>query len=390
MNMRLKNSRGLFFARTGEPQISFWANPKLSSLVQETNGREIPSHLLNWKPCADISRSNCPMLQDLLGDVIKLVGPKWRAYAANIYAGRTYSDVDMAEADKNLRGGMVAISIEFTNILIAYSSMYGTFINSMDFAKRLSTEASEAMWNGMRGEFDKNIAAYRRDGILALKGSLPMVYPSDQFRVATELLSEAAEAWSIAHELSHHLARDMSARKDKEVRATVDNLVNRSSVGPEIHKMPPSHREEVYADLLATLIMSGHFAPEKRTPMGISDAISGATLSLITIAHLRDEWVTSVSDTHPGCFDRIRILLTVISEIYGGLSVAPDDPEREHMVVRRFAALLMTYGHWAENVNLRGILSSGGGTRNSHLLHEVFARYAVEFDLLAEAYQEKI
>ncbi|WP_152693053.1 hypothetical protein [Rhodococcus ruber] len=389
MSMRLKNSRGLFFKITKEPQKSFWAHPDFISLVEAANGRPIPKEILNWDPCAEGSRSNCPMLQDTLDMLVKLVDPRWRARVKNIYAGRTYSNDDMAQADKNLRGGMVAISNEYTAILFAYAAMYDNFIHSVDLANKLSATDSDALWRGMHKELDESIESYRIGGILALKGKPLMVFPNEEFRQNAYSGSSVAEAWTIAHELSHHLVRDMSARRDKGVEAIIKELTSYSSIGQEIRNMSRSQRDEIEADLLATLILAGHFTPQNRPPLAAHNAITAGALSLIAIAHLRNEWTTDPADSHPGCFDRLRILLTIMSEIYGNQIAYPNDPEREHMLVYRAAGLLMTYGHWAKG--LMDDISELGLPHglDSRSMNYIIATYTTEFGIAADEYAER-
>lgn len=352
--LRLKNSRGLFFAKTREPQKSYWAHPSMVEIFEEArkkDGKEdgvikIPSEYLNWDPSAQDSRSNCPILHETMKMLIELSSPKWRARANNIYAGRTYSNENMAASLTNLRGGMIAISHEYTSVLSAYAAMYGKFIYGLDYAKTITEEESRQLWTGMRNHFDKSIEEFKKGGLLALKGNPLMAFPDERYGEGFQGALFTAETWTVAHEFSHHMVRDVSTRRDREVVSILRDLTAKSSVGQEIRAMTADHRDEINADLLATLIMSGHFT-DARKPMHVPSAISGAVLSLITIAHFREEWTSDREDTHPGCFDRIRILLTIICECFGKESAYPDDPERSHMLVRRMAGILITYAHWA-------------------------------------------
>lgn len=346
--MKLKNSRGLFFSETHEPQISYWANPKMLELEKESGGK-IPSEFLNWKPCAPDSRSNCPELHNTMNFLVKMSDPRWRARAKNIYAGRTYSNDDMAESKKNLNGGMIAISHEYTAVISAYAAMYEKFLSGLDFAKTIPDEGSHSFWSGMRDHLDESIDEFRSGGILSLKGNPLMAFPDEEIRQGFEGAIFAAEAWTVAHEFSHHMVRDLStrtSRRDRDVVDTLRELTANSSVGQEIRDMTAAHRDEINADLLAGLILSGYFT-EERNPIQVPGMICGAVLALITIAHFRDEWTSDRSESHPGCLDRIRILLTVICEYYGKESVYPNDPDRSYMIVRRVAGLLMTFTQWA-------------------------------------------
>lgn len=388
--MRLKNSRGLFFAKTREPRQSYWSKPEFVALVESVNGRPIPQFLLDWDPCAEDSRSNCPLLHDMLDALVERVDPRWRARAKNIYAGRTSSNVDAAAADHNLRGGMIVISNEYTSVLMAYVAMYGQYASSVDLAKTLSPADANAMWLGMRKHFDETIESYKGDGILSLKGNLLMIFPDEKYRESAQIASDAAEFWSIAHEFSHHLARDMSARRDKEVASTLRELLRHSSVSHEMQQMPKLHRDEVQADLLATLVVSGHFAPQKRQPHSVHLAITGAILALITIGHLRGEWTTEITDSHPGCHDRLRIILTVMAELYGNRADNPSDPKDR---IYQFVAFLMTFVRLVEDGPIEeeevSELSLPGAIRDWPPLFTRMAQYATDYGILADKYEEK-
>lgn len=277
--------------------------------------------------------------------LIEWSNPKWKARAKNIYAGRTYSNEDMAESKTNLRGGMIAISHEYTAVLSAYAAMYGRFLSGLDYAKKLSDEESGALWTGMRDHFDESIEEFKIGGILTLKGNPLMVFPDEDIKQGFEGTIFAAETWTVAHEFSHHIVRDVTSRPDREVVSILRDFTKKSSVGQEIRDMSADQRGEINADLLATLLMSGYFT-ESRNPIRVPSAICAAVLSLITIAHFRDEWTSDPGDSHPGCLDRIRILLTIMCEHYGKESAYPNDPARSHMLVRRVAGILITFAHW--------------------------------------------
>lgn len=385
--MRLKNSRGLFFDRTREPRISYWANPVLVEYIKAAGGREIPKELTDWDPCAPNSRSNCPQMHNMLVNIVEMTHPKWRARARNIYAGRTFSDVDTATANKNLRGGMISMSEKFTQIIYAYASTLGTFVLSVDVGKGITNSEVGAMWRGLQADFDAAIEAFRAGGLIAMKGTSPMVFPSEHSRRVTESQASAAEGWILAHEIGHHLARDMSSRRDREVAKVLHEVTANSSIEVKLTGMSTVQRDEVMADLLATLILCGHFVPENRSNASLEGALTGAGIALISLAHFRDEWSADPSDSHPGCLDRLWIVLVVMSELYGNVKLYPNDPERGHITVFRSAALMMTYALWMNSVE--NMLSDANVPfsrtgRQVPVAVATFADLAVRFGMLAD------
>lgn len=382
MTWHLKKSRGLFFARTGEPRRSYWASDAIVTLVR-SQGREVPRDLLEWDPSASDSRSNCPMLHEMLAELVDLADPRWRARAQNIYAGRTWSTDDTAFTDQNVRSGMIALSNEFTSVLIAYASVYGMFLNSMDDARKRSPEDAAAIQHGMRVEFDRMVDAFKIGGLLALKGTPFMVFPSVAHWNAVNQFCRATEQWTLAHELSHHLARDLSSRRDKGVAAVLAQLESHSIVGPEVAALSASQRCEVEADLLATLILAGYFLPGGCEPAALHFAVGGAAIALITVGHLHDEWSASSDDSHPGYMDRLRLVMTFVCELYGTLSVHKD-PRQSRMTLSGFSSTLMAFAHWAQDVGQAHLLGEAVRTiqRDSDMPNPALlvAHYATSSD----------
>jgi len=134
-----------------------------------SQGREVRLDLLSRDPNGDGCKSNCPVLHGLLEELVELTDAKWRARAQNIYAGRTFSTVDTALSRHGIRGGMIAISSEFTSVMMAYAAMYGVFLSSVDDGVKRSLGDAEAIQLGMRKEFALLIDQFRSTGLLALK-----------------------------------------------------------------------------------------------------------------------------------------------------------------------------------------------------------------------------
>jgi len=344
VSWNLKKSRGLFFDRTKEPRISYWANDKIVEAF-ERQGRTVPSSLFDWDPLAESARSNCPILNDQLSYIVELCDPRWRARARNIYAGRTLTKDDLALTDQNPRGGMVAISDSFTSIMFGYSAMYGIFLRSLDDARQRTPQDAGDIQQGLRAEFQKIIDNYRVEGLAALSGTMLTILDKKMLE-ATEELSRRAEQWALAHEISHHLARDNSSRRDKDIRATISKAFSRTSLQPLLAYLPPDHRCEVEADLLATLILAGQFDEGGYHPVRLQIALPGAAIGLITVAHLQDEWKTERADTHPGCADRLYILLTALCELHGNDTAMPHEPSAAHITINRSSATLMSFAQW--------------------------------------------
>ncbi|WP_433538652.1 hypothetical protein ACQPZK_13650 [Micromonospora sp. CA-249363] len=294
--------------------------------------------------------------------MIQLCDRRWRARAQNIYAGRTFSDEDLALADQNVRGGMVAISSHFTSIMFAYSAMYGTFMKSVDDALQRSPEEAETVQRALHAEFERIIEGYRIGGLLALDGSFLMAFDKQHWDAA-DALCRRAEQWVLAHEVSHHMARDMSSRRDKGIEAILAEIFSRTSLRSKLADMPSSHRCEIEADLLATLILAGRFTESGYNPALLQLSLPGAAIGLITVAHLRNEWSTDRADSHPGCAERLFILLTVLCELYGNDSALPHVARYAHVTIYRSAATLMTFAQWAYGLEKSDEFPIGGSIR---------------------------
>jgi hypothetical protein len=304
MSWQLHKSRGLFFARTGEPRRSYWASEAIVTMVR-SQGSKVPRDLFEWDPSTPDSRSNCPLLHEMLIELISLADPRWRDRAESIYAGRTWSNDDTAFTDQNMRSGMVALSDQFTSVLIAYSAMYGVFLNSIDDARNRPTEDAKIIQRGMRAEFDHMVDAFKVGGLLALKGKPFMTMPSLAHWGAADLYTRAAEQWTLAHELSHHLARDLSTRRDKGVEALMAQFKSRSALGPKLAALSGAQRCEVEADLLATLLLAGHFLPGGATSRRCSSqsaalpsrsspsVICATSASAVPTTHIQAAWSAS-------------------------------------------------------------------------------------------------
>ncbi|USX54099.1 hypothetical protein [Lentzea sp. HUAS12] len=329
----------------------------------------------------------------MLIEIDRLLAPQWKARVGSIYAGRTFSNDDTAASNQNPKSGMVAISHEFATILIAYSSMYGLFLRSVDDAKRRSLKDARAIQIGMRRHFDEIIDLFKEVGYLALSGSVLLVTPDKQSWRSVEALCEAAEKWTLAHEIAHHVARDMSNRIDKGVERILSGIKAKSSMREEINGLSKKQRHEVEADLLASLILSGYFAEQGRPAIAVHGVIPGAAVALIAVAHHRDEWTNEPGDDHPGCSTRLRILFVMMCELFGDEVAYPDDPSRADITLSRSAARLMAFARWAENAEkaeefadeLRELF--GAPEASSPVL--VTAHYAVEFGTAARDYAER-
>ncbi|MGA3562191.1 hypothetical protein [Melissospora conviva] len=347
MSWQLKKSRGLFFARTGEPQVSYWANSAIRSDIERA-GAKIPADLLDWDPNAPSSRSNCPVMHGMVEDIAGLVDPRWRARASNIYAGRTFSNDDTAFTGQNVRSGMVAMSSEFSSAVIVYAAMFLTYVTSIDDAKRRTPQEADQILHGMRAELDEAIEKFKVGGLLAVKGTKFMWFPNQSHLDALDLHARYAEEFTIAHEISHHVARDLSSRRDRNVASLLAELRSSSKTLPLVSRLSADQRMELEADLLATLIIAGGFSSQGVDPFRLHLALMGAGAALVTIGHLRDEWTSEPSDEHPGCLTRLYALLMFLSERYGKASVLPNEGGVPTMPLARVAGFWMSFAHWAE------------------------------------------
>jgi hypothetical protein len=387
VSWRLKNSRGLFFERTGESPRSYWTHDEIVSLVCSQGG-EIPPDLLAWEPAASDSRSNCPLLHRSLVELTQLVDPRWRSRAQNIYAGRVFKADDVAAAEHALRGGMIALSNHYTTAMIAYAAMLYRFLLSVDKGKSEAMSDAAALQRRLRDEFERVVGSFQIVGPLGLKGSWLMRFPSERYRVALDDHCHSAEQWMLAHELAHHLARDMSARKDKGVEEALSRVKARSAAQTRIAALSTPQRQEIDADILATLIVSGYFTDRDSGVLGRFKAIFGAAVTLLTVAHLREEWFTEPEDSHPGCLERLEVLMTIVCEQYGGESAGYDD----FYTVSRAAAVLSAFALWLHGGDLQVAewLDEKHGTAGEDLPHlpRLIAHYSIRFQDYAEAYRQ--
>jgi hypothetical protein len=266
------------------------------------------------------------------------------------------------------------------------------FLNSLDDAKKRPTEDAKTIQRGMRAEFDQIVDAFKVGGLLAFKGAPFMTMPSVVHRDNVNQFTRAAEQWTLAHEVSHHLARDLSTRRDKGVEALMAGFKSRSAIGPQLAELSAAQRCEVEADLLATLIVAGHFLPGGGRSAALRSAIGGAAIALITVGHLRNEWTSSPDATHPGCMDRLRLVLTFVCEIYGTQRLHPEDSPQSHITLSRFAAPLMVYANWAHDIEQAELL----GEAVQRALPDAYpaspqllvVHYAAAFGMAAENYAE--
>ena len=83
------------------------------------------------------------------------------------------------------------------------------------------------------------------------------------------------------------------------------------------------NRGRICSDLLRSLPL--WFGIESAILQYVSDVesmptfvanIKGESVGFISL-HLRNEWTSSPDATHPGCMDRLRLVMTFVCEIYG-------------------------------------------------------------------------
>jgi hypothetical protein len=311
----------------------------------------------------------------------------------NIYAGRTFSSDDMALSGQNERSGMVAVSHEFSTAVIAYSALYSWFLRSIDDSKARPESDARIIQQGMRAEFNRVIDTFKDLGIVTLQGTWLTEVPDRRHRLALELFSRTAEQWALAHEFGHHLVRDMSTRRDKDIDALFGAILSRSTVGHDLANLPRLQRCEVEADLLATLLLAGHFSANDRPTTALSHlAVASGAIALITVAHLNDEWTCSRTDTHPGCLDRLRFLMTIMCELYGTRSVDPGNVlDGSHITVSRTAGAVTALAHWLEDADgTAQLIAELRAIRSTRLSDAgvLMAHYWTHFGLIGEEYAE--
>lgn len=385
----LRRSQGLFFSETREPLKNYWRGEHFAQLEVQY-GKTLPPNLRNWDPLATGSRSNCPLMHEMMLELTALVGDKLRARARNIYAGRTFSSADTASAAQRVNAGMISMSHEHSSAVYVYACLFGVIMAAADDSTTRSLPESRIIMLGLHDEFEQLMAAYKQGWMPAVIEKIREYHTAaPRLEESADALARSAELWTLAHELAHHLLRHMSSRADKELGLLVSEEIAKSSAYAEKSSYSQPQWDEIRADILATLIMMGRLEPGKVSRQAPYLVMPGAVVSLLAIGHLRSEWRTVASETHPGCFDRISLLLNWFTERNGNLQ--PDGGEHvddvRHMRLYRFAAMLMGMTVWLISPQLA--LKIADDTRMTTAikggdLQIVVAHFAALFGLAAD------
>ncbi|MCG5466751.1 hypothetical protein MED01_005793 [Micromonospora sp. MED01] len=347
----LKNSRGKFFHEHKMPQeLNFWIH-----LFRYAN-RPLPvddnvlERALEWRP----DRSNCPQLTITIEQLIESVPGEWRALANNLFVGRVLKGDLNAMAWTERKAGVIEINVQYSFTLSAYAAAYDEFFHNLKSfvgdvaAKRPGLES-------MVHELDKRFAepweqldTARSDW--ADRRLLVAANPvAARWAKGREMLQEdmvdAAESFVIAHELAHHLLGHTVSRRDKrKAKVAVDEAIEQLGAFHMMSQFNQSQREELQADILAYLIVAQALDGTPQFP-DIYRAVAGATLALVTHAHVTDSWVELDSAaTHPDFTERFNFIYRLTEMLSSHRSA---DNQIEHPMA--FLAQLSTFAAVALN-----------------------------------------
>lgn len=340
---RLKDARSLFFDREGDHGASdFWRD--LSERAPEgSRAARLRWVTPAWNGNAPESRSNCPELHQAMEMLIRLAGPRWRARASNIYAGRSTSTSHLAYAQQNPKGGVIVVSLDYSLAIAVHVATFRSFVELLDQRDTLSQEELHVRLEMLRHAFSTRVVDATTEDLVAVASQLAdMTEATEPEARAVEDIVRWSEVWVVAHELAHHLVRHMSSRRDRETERLLDQLLAQPAVAREIVGLSAPQRQEIQADVLATLIVSGHFVDEEAQEL-VAIAATAAIMALLTVGHLHGEWQHDSADEHPGILTRIAVVAKVLVLEHGELAF-DDDPRGR--TLPRLLALLAAYAFW--------------------------------------------
>ncbi|TDW22126.1 hypothetical protein [Kribbella kalugense] len=346
MSWTLKKSRDLFYAETGQPRgQAFWIDEAVSMSGAGVEPNAIESAIA-WNAVGAASRANCPLLHDVMVELSSIVDPRWKARVDNIYAGRTVDGDNTAFSRGGVKGGMVAISIHYSQSLIAYAGAWGQFLYAVDSRTQFPAEDWACLMKNMRDDLAQLMSDFQDRGLAVLSKSWPVLFRDARQRDAVGEIVASAERWIVAHEVAHHILRHASSKIDEDAAREVRSFMAAPAMRVELVGLSRDQVQEIEADLLAFELVAGRFAKDTNALI-IMQGVVGALLATIAVGHLDGGWATSPDSEHPGAFTRIAVLAKWITLEHGDSPLAELPGANPGMTFQRLTAILLTYALWA-------------------------------------------
>ncbi|MCX5582091.1 hypothetical protein [Streptomyces erythrochromogenes] len=280
-----------------------------------------------WEP----HRSNCPDLESLLEGLICALPEEWKARARRLFAGRNLHGHANAEAWRSGEVGVIEINYGITSAAMIYSVLYykyfemvrtlGAEVDFVDDDEEVLMMILEEVGDsgftpiliadGEKGSWRANRRIFAGHELLR---ELPASASYDAYHE----LVRSIEEFVLAHELAHHLLGHTS---DPYPRASQNlthfkKIKDKYGILPPDETLNPEQKDEMEADTLALLVMSGALTGEI-TSGRIYRAAGGSVIALTALAHIDDSWVASnePGQTHPDFITRYANAVDLVKKI---------------------------------------------------------------------------
>lgn len=258
-------------------------------------------------------RSNCPLTDSLLEELIELSPPELKQFVQNIYVGLTLSGLAEAESHFHHNAATVEMSVQLLWVIEGLASLFDDLlfrirqhnegVNGRGFdPSAVDPHNLWTRWDAL----DAAVPLWRQAGFIhAGDPELNVRIPG---RADEEFgrWCQQAQLFAIGHELGHHFLGHhlKSPRKKRRVSLAENEYTARVPrwIDDFVETFPKAQREELRCDLFSLLLLSGRFLDDSQStdysrPYG---AIGGAALALLSLTYIDDRWVgESLSDTHP-------------------------------------------------------------------------------------------
>lgn len=296
MSWSLVKSRNLYYGRSRDDQISYWArwdrqHPGLAT-----------SFATGWEPSRE--RSNCPGLASALEELVELLpAGSWRERIQQVFVARIDGD-EPAEVVHNEHGAYVAVSSSFLDAMFVYAQLHHLFLEAQCQPSYAIDGSYRDSFKFLRTEYDPS----QRQSLATLEGKWPLLFPTEERRNLSFSLVSDAERWTVAHELAHEVLRSGSSRYDRDSVTYVDKVLARPEMSVELRGLGREKRWEIQSDILALEIIAGDLSGDTNEKV-VSQAVAGALLTLVTLGDLGYGWTNDSQDSHPGSLLRMTVAL---------------------------------------------------------------------------------